>query len=144
MKSLVNIVAVLSLLMLLTACGQTVDDTPADVVKQYFTAWNDKDYATMYSLVSDGFKKIEPTAATLESFQKEVEHMDIFMKAGKNIPISATTVSNDGRIAKVDYVIELVLNSGKQQFPGTYTLRKTDDGWKLIHPYGKNADLSEE
>lgn len=96
----------------------------------------------MYSLVSDGFKKIEPSAASLESFKNE---QGKFFEKGDSIKVVKTaTISTNGKVAKVDYTIELGLKTGKQQFSGTYTVRNTDDGWKLIHPYGNVFDISEE
>lgn len=124
------------------ASKTTIDNAPAMVVQHYFTAWTAKDYSLMYSLISDGFKKVEPTAASLESFKKEEE---TFFQQGDSINVlKAVTTSNTGTVAKVDYTIEMALKTGKQQFSGTYTLRNTATGWKLIHPYGKNVDLGEE
>lgn len=96
----------------------------------------------MYTLVSDGFKKVEPSAASLESFKNEQEK---FFEKGDSIKVvKAVTASTNGKIAKVDYTIELGLKTGKPQFSGTYTVRNTDNGWKLIHPYGNVFDVNEE
>lgn len=114
---------------------------PEKVVEQYFTAWNDKDYVNMYSTFSDGFKKIESTAKTLQDFKKYVDAQGI-----ENLEINnLKELSNDGQSAKVDYEIEFSLNNGqKTPYEGTFTLkyRQGDviQGWKLIHPYGENID----
>ena len=47
--------------------------TPEQVVILYFQAWNDKRYDVMYSLLSDGFKQIEPTAKTFDDFKTYIE-----------------------------------------------------------------------
>jgi len=113
------------------------------VVRQYFSAWSNEDYANMYATISDGFKKIEPTANSLVSFRDYAESQGI-----NNINIlSIKEKSNDGRTAEVDYSVEFLLSSGqKQKFDGSFTLkyRKGDiiPGWKLIHPYGENIDTS--
>ena len=46
--------------------------TPEQVVTLYFQAWNDKKYDVMYSLISDGFKQIEPTAKTFDDFKSYI------------------------------------------------------------------------
>ena len=115
----------------------------AEVARLYFTAWNDKNYADMYSTLSDGFKRIEPTAKDLESFRQYVISQNI-----KGVTILALKeTSNDGVTATVDYDVELVnADDTKTPFRGTFTLkyRKGDiiHGWKLIHPYGENVDTA--
>lgn len=117
--------------------------SPENVVKQYFAAWNNKDYANMYSTFSDGFKKIEPTAKTLQDFKGYVNSQNI--ESVKVINIKET--NNNGQTATINYNIEFVLSSGqKLPYEGAFTLkyRKGDiiQGWKLIHPYGENIDNS--
>jgi len=116
--------------------------SPEEVVKQYFTSWNDMNYPEMYSAFSDGFKKIEPTANDLRAFTEYVKSQHIDKVIVKKIEEK----SNDGRTAIVDYAVEFVLkNKSKTSFDGTFTLKyKQGDiipGWKLIHPYGENIDL---
>ncbi len=118
---------------------------PEEVVQQYFESWNRKDYASMYSTFSDGFRKIDPNAETLEDFKNFVDSQGI---AGVKI-IGLKIASNNGITAGVDYSVEFTLADGSEQpFSGTYTLKfRTGDiirGWKLIHPYGENIDTSEE
>ncbi len=115
--------------------------SPEKIVKQYFISWNDKDYVNMYATISDGFKKIEPTAETLQDFKNYVDSQNI-----KSVEIiNIKELSNDGQTASVDYDTEFVLSNGQKQFyKGTFTLKyKQGDiiqGWKLIHPYGENID----
>ncbi len=117
--------------------------SPEKVVEQYFTAWNNKDYVNMYATFSDGFKKIEPTAKTLEDFKGYASSQGI-----KEVEIaSIKEASNDGETASVDYKVIFTLSNGqKSNYEGTFTLkyRKGDviQGWKLIHPYGENIDNS--
>ncbi len=116
--------------------------TPTDVVRTYFTAWNDKDYITMYGAISDGFKKIDPPARDLTAFRQYVQSQ----------PITSITIlsiaekSNDGTTALVGYEIEFINNGRPQPYSGTFTLKNRQgdiiQGWKLIHPYGKNIDKS--
>lgn len=47
--------------------------TPEQVVILYFQAWNDEQYDSMYSLISDGFKQTEPTAKTFDIFKANME-----------------------------------------------------------------------
>ncbi|MEK6861995.1 MAG: hypothetical protein AABY07_08580 [Nanoarchaeota archaeon] len=114
-----------------------------DVVEQYFSSWSNKNYPNMYATISDGFKKIEPTAKNLATFEE-------YTKSQKIDSINMLSIkekSNDGNTAIVDYSIEFVLSSGGiNKFDGSFSLKyKQGDvipGWKLIHPYGDNIDLS--
>ena len=116
---------------------------PEDVVMQYFTAWNNKDYVNMYATFSDGFKKLDPNAKDLATFRNFASSQGI-----ENINIiSIKETSNDGETASVEYSVEFILSNGsKRQFSDKFTLkfRQGDiiQGWKLIHPYGENIDTS--
>ena len=116
---------------------------PDDVVKQYFTAWNDKRYQDMYATISDGFKKIEPTAKDLTTFKEYVDSQNI-----KKINIKKIEEKfNDGLTAQVEYLVEFILaDDEKKEFAGTFTLKYRQGdiilGWKLIHPYGENIDAA--
>ena len=117
--------------------------SPKEVVEQYFIAWDNKDYINMYATFSDGFKKIEPTAKTLQDFKDYASLQDV----EKVEVINTEEKSNNGETASVDYDIIFTLSNGqKSNYEGTFTLkyRKGDviQGWKLIHPYGENIDTS--
>lgn len=117
--------------------------SPEKVVRQYFEAWGNKDYANMYATISDGFKKIEPTASDLRSFKEYVALQGI-----REIEIkSIKETSNDSATATVNYEVEFLLSDNtKNQFQGAFTLKYKDadiiPGWKLIHPYGENIDTA--
>ena len=116
--------------------------SPEEVVKQYFNAWNGRNYPDMYAAISDGFKKIEPTAADLRKFKSYAESQGV--ESVKIISIEEK--SNDGYISIVDYSLEFLLLNEKSKFNGTFTLkyRKGDiiPGWKITNPYGGNVDAS--
>jgi len=116
--------------------------SPKDVVVQYFTAWNNKNYPDMYSTLSDGFKKIDPNAKDLTIFRNFASSQGIM---GINI-LSVNEVSNDGTTALVDYSVEFILENNTKKFEGTFTLKYREGdvikGWKLIHPYGNNIDTT--
>ena len=115
--------------------------TPEQVVVLYFQSWNDEQYDIMYSLVSDGFKQIEPTAKTFEEFKANMEK---FYDTALGIRlIEAKETYNTGQEAGIDYKIEITnKDDTKKEFSSTYTLKKRANGWKLIHPYGENIDTS--
>jgi len=135
---------VLFLVLSLSACTNSSlqDNAPEKVVQAYFEAWDEKEYEGMYALISDGFKKIEPTATSLEEFTTYAEAQQIESVAIDSIQ----QISNDGKEALVDYDIVFVIAGKEIPFSGSYTLkyRTNDDvpGWKLIHPYGENIDTS--
>ena len=115
--------------------------TPEQVVILYFQSWNDEQYDAMYSLISEGFKQIEPTAKTFEDFKANMEK---FYDTALGIKIIETKESyRTDKEAGVDYKIEITNKDGtKKEFSSTYTLKKRANGWKLIHPYGKNIDTT--
>ena len=125
-----------------TVSAEDVSDlTPEQVVTLYFQAWNDKKYDIMYSLISDGFKQIERTAKTFDDFKSYIEKF-YDTSSGVNILEAKEHYKND-KEATVDYKIEITNKDGtNKEFSSTYTLRKRINGWKLIHPYGKNIDTT--
>ena len=115
--------------------------TPEQVVILYFQAWNDEQYDVMYSLISDGFKQIEPTAKTFDDFKSYMEKF-YDTALGVNI-LEAKESYNNGKEAGVNYKIEIInKDNTKKPFERSYTLKKRANGWKLIHAYGQNIDTS--
>ena len=93
-----------------------------------------------YNLISDGFRQIDPQAKDLDTFSS---YMEQYFKQGKSIGVKSVKEQyNSGTEAGVEYAIVMELNSGKREFTSTYTLKKRNNGWKLIHPYGENIDTS--
>ena len=114
---------------------------PSEVVKKYFESWNKKNWVEMYSTISDGFKKIEPTAKTLSDFREYA----ISQNTGNIGILSINEKSNDGKTAVVEYSVEFTFSDGsKNKFTNSFTLKHRDGdiirGWKLIHPYGDKID----
>ncbi|MDP3766311.1 MAG: NTF2-like N-terminal transpeptidase domain-containing protein [Nanoarchaeota archaeon] len=115
--------------------------TPEQVVILYFQAWNDEQYDVMYSLISDGFKQIEPTAKTFDYFKSNMEKF-YDTALGVSVLEAKESYKTDNE-AGVDYTIEITRKDGnKREFSSVYTLKKRTNGWKLIHPYGENIDTS--
>ena len=114
---------------------------PEQVVILYFQAWNDEQYNLMYSLISDGFKQIEPTAKTFQDFKS---YMGKFYDTALGVSIVEAKESyNNGKEAGIDYKIEIInKDNAKKEFSSAYTLKKRANGWKLIHPYGENIDTT--
>src|SRR3989344_596367 len=123
--------------------------TPEQVVILYFQAWNDEQYDVTYSLISDGFKQIEPTAKTFEGFKS---YMEKFYDTSLGVSvIEAKESYRNDKEAGVAYKIEITgKDSAKKELSSTYTLKKRTSnvserertrsqvtGWKLIHPYGE-------
>lgn len=113
------------------------------VVRQYFKSWDKKDYAGMYSIISDGFKEIDPNAKDLESFRNYASSQNINGVTVKKINENL----NNGKTAVVSYSVEFIFTKGdslpyKNQFTLKYRENDEIPGWKLIHPYGENIDNS--
>lgn len=115
--------------------------TPEEVVILYFQSWNDEQYDVTYSLISDGFKQIEPTAKTFDEFKA---YMEKFYDTALGVSIIGAKESyRTDKEAGIDYKIEITRKDGtKREFSSVYTLKKRSNGWKLIHPYGENIDTS--
>ena len=115
--------------------------TPEQVVILYFQVWNDEQYNVMYSLISDGFKQIEPTAKTFEDFKA---YMEKFYDTALGVSIIEAKESyKNEKEAGVEYKIEIIKKDNyKKEFSSAYTLKKRANGWKLIHPYGENIDTT--
>jgi len=137
-------------LLILAACSNQEPSkkieqgaTPEQVVRTYFEAWGQKDWQSMYAVMSDGFKKIDPDAKNLETFSQFASSQGI--EGVKILNLKGTIF--DETTAAVDYSIEFTLSNGAtRKFDSTYTLKyRAKDkvpGWKLIHPYGPNVDTS--
>jgi hypothetical protein len=95
----------------------------------------------MYTLVSDGWKALEPTARTEQSFSRHID--GFFDKANGIRLVFASEQSNTGSEATVSVALEVETFDGRFLMSNqTLTLRLKDNGWKLIHPYGEYKDLS--
>ena len=145
---------VLFMLILIVACSriqQSQDNpkkvfsddvsslTPQQVVELYFQSWDKKEYGIMYSLISGGFKQIEPTARTLDDFQT---YMDAIYDTSSGVKlIESTQTYQTANDSQVNYKIDIINKDGpKKEFKSTYTLKHRTNGWKLIHPYGDKID----
>ncbi|MBI2558536.1 hypothetical protein HYW20_04390 [Candidatus Woesearchaeota archaeon] len=151
MKS--SLTFVIFIVILLSACTKTQQEqkailsqdvstlTQIQVVTLYFQAWNSKQYDIMYSLISDGFKQIEPTAKSFDGFKA---YMDKFYETANGVSvIDVQTQYENDKEAGVNYKIEIIGKDGaKKDFESVYTLKKRSNGWKLIHPYGQNIDTT--
>lgn len=115
--------------------------TPREAVILYFQAWHDEQYDVMYSLISDGFKQIEPTARAFNDFK---QNMEKFYGTANSIRLmDAKEEYHNDNEAGIGYKIEIEnKDNTKKEFSSAYTLKKRENGWKLIHPYGKNIDTS--
>ena len=143
MKKMINVILITAL-MVLSGCAQQPSpeaDIAQKVVVDYYTALNNKDYQTMYGFISEGFKQIEPTAATYEDFEAA---MSKFFDTANSIRVESTKVSSVSQTeVVVDYVAVMELKNGdSKELKSSFTVKKKPEGWRLIHPYGEKKDLS--
>lgn len=129
--------------LIMTGCSAEVPETTEamKIVEKYYTALNEKNYQVMYSLISEGFKHIEPTAKSYDLF---ATYMNKFYDTSESIRLTKTTgTSASADKVVVDYVAEIVLKNGViKELKSSFTVKKKPEGWKLIHPYGQNIDTS--
>lgn len=141
MKYVYALIIVSVLITGCTAPQSSETNTAEKIVIDYYTALNNKDYKTMYGLISEGFKQLEPTAKTFETFSAYISK---FFDTAQGIRVTKTTVSSaDEQKIVVDYVAEItLLNDNKKDLKSSFTVKKKQEGWRLIHPYGQNIDNS--
>jgi hypothetical protein len=135
-------------LVLLAGCAQqqaTGTDDPEEVMRtvaiRYYEALDARDYLTMYGLISEGFKQLEPTARTYGDFEA---YMSRFHDTATGIRVASAEVAYaTGTEVGVSYVAIITLKDGREsELKSTFTVRKKPEGWRLIHPYGQNIDES--
>lgn len=115
--------------------------SPTEVVREYYEAFGRQDYAAMYALMSDGFKQIEPTAKDFETFKEYISKYYQTADGVKVLSVRETFNSETG--ATVEYAVELNLKTGARKVTSEFELKKKENGWKLVHPYGLNAEQEE-
>lgn len=144
-----KILVLLLLFAFLAGCTQAAtcpfspskEFSPADVVTGYYNSFEKKDYSAMYDLISDGFKKIEPTASSYRDFEAEMSRFYVTAESIRLVSVEKPSVTND--TASVGYKIEVKLREGSvKSFNSVFTVKKRCNGWKLVHPYGQNIDAS--
>lgn len=136
---------ILAIFLFMTACApQSSSETAIaeKIVVDYYTALNTKDYQTMYGLISEGFKQIEPTAKTYAAF---VPYMSKFFDTANRIEVRSTKVTSSTLTnIVVEYVAVIELKNGQnKELKSSFTIKKKTEGWRLIHPYGQNIDTSD-
>ncbi|MBI5158808.1 nuclear transport factor 2 family protein [Candidatus Micrarchaeota archaeon] len=112
--------------------------SPTEVVREYYEAFGRQDYASMYALMSDGFKEIEPTAKDFETFK---QYISKYYQTADGVKVLSVreTFNGEGE-ATVEYSVELNLKTGSRKVSSEFELKKKENGWKLTHPYGLNAE----
>lgn len=138
---ILTIIVVLFLVGCTPKLSQEETAIAVKVVNDYYFALNAKDYRVMYSFISEGFKKIEPTANSYERFE---QNMQKFFNIAKGIRVISTEVDSVKKNeVVVNYVAEINLIDGTiKELKSSFTVKKKPEGWRLTHPYGDNKDLS--
>lgn len=130
--------------VLLVACAPAPSadaEAARQVVLDYYAAFDARDYRTMYALISEGFKELEPTAATYDDFEA---YMSSFFDTASGIRVASAEVAYaTATEVGVNYVAVITFKNGaEQELKSTFTVKKKQEGWRLIHPYGEHIDLS--
>lgn len=117
------------------------NDETVTIVRNYFEAWDQKDYERMYSQISDGFKAKEATANNLQIFRYYIQSTQV--DRVRIIDLSLIEKNKDS--ARVSYSVELISMNGvsnltSSEFSLKYRINDSNPGWKLIHPYGSIVD----
>lgn len=110
---------------------------PEEVARQYFEAWDRKDYATMYSSLSDSFRKINPNATSLDIFRNFI----ISQRVESLKVIEIKKISSTSAVARIGYSIEIAFADGsKKNSSGIFSVEMKDGdiipGWKITSAFG--------
>ena len=122
MKKLLLFISVITVALLLAACGSS---SPKDVTDNYYKALQKGDYekALSYTTVKDDDEEIK----------KEVEKMKSFEMDIKDYEIVSETISEDGQTAEVEvkYNFTSSFNSEPKESTNTVKLEKLNGKWKI-------------
>lgn len=118
------------------AAADAGSSSPTQVVQQYYSLWNEKDYAGMYALLSMHFQQLHPYASYphYHSFTDSIT---------ADVTPGATTSDVNFRISSTDHNESGTVSHSA--FVGTWHLVWENGGWKLdsqdIHqiPYGTGS-----
>lgn len=111
------IIAVISAFVL--ARGKKV--SAKETLNKYFEAINNKDYETMYEMISKESKDIISKEDFIERNKKIYSSIDL-----ENIKITVNSEEKENRIEKINYNVEMVMASGKINFENNTELQKED------------------
>ena len=111
------IIAVISAFVL--ARGKKV--SAKETLNKYFEAINNKDYETMYEMISKESKEIISKEDFIERNKKIYSSIDL-----ENIKITVNSEEKENRIEKINYNVEMVMASGKINFENNTELQKED------------------
>ncbi len=122
MKKLLLFISVITIALLLAACGSS---SPKDVTDNYYKALQKGDYekALSYTTVKDDDEEIK----------KEVEKMKSLEMDIKDYEIVSETISEDGQTAEVEvkYNFTSSFNSEPKESTNTVKLEKLNGKWKI-------------
>lgn len=122
MKKLLLFISVITVALLLAACGSS---SPKDVTDNYYKALQKGDYekALSYTTVKDDDEEIK----------KEVEKMKSLEMDIKDYEIVSETISEDGQTAEVEvkYNFTSSFNSEPKESTNTVKLEKLNGKWKI-------------
>ena len=145
MKTFISILFITILLIACQNTNQEIKDsnekTAIDIVDLYYKSLNNKNYETMYSLISEGFKQIEPTAKDYQTFEL---YMKRFSNSFESVEAKdIRLVESFAEAGKVSYNMFLKpKNVEMQQLNLTTELKIKNNEWKMIHPYSNKIDGS--
>lgn len=122
MKKLLLFISVITIALLLAACGSS---SPKNVTDNYYKALQKGDYekALSYTTVKDDDEEIK----------KEVEKMKSLEMDIKDYEIVSETISEDGQTAEVEvkYNFTSSFNSEPKESTNTVKLEKLNGKWKI-------------
>lgn len=101
--------------------------TPSQVVEEFFSALDRKDYQKAYSLSVQDFQEQMPLEIFSSSIEKGLSEYNIISQTWQ---ILGEEVNGD--LARVSYKITSSTQEGKKiEGQGVYILKKERDGWKI-------------
>ncbi|MCR4427874.1 MAG: DUF4829 domain-containing protein [Caldiserica bacterium] len=114
----------------LTSCSPKAESPslfPSQVVEEFFSALDRKDYQKAYSLLVQDFQEQMPLEIFSSSIEQGLSEYNIISQTWQ---ILGEEVNGD--LARVSYKITSSTQEGKKiEGQGVYILKKERDGWKI-------------
>jgi hypothetical protein len=106
--------------------------SPENAVRTYFESWNNKNWADMYSAISDGFKEGMDVAKNISAFSSFVGQQNVSVKI-----INITKEIINSTDVKVKFIVQYTFNNMTVNATSDFIVEKINGDWKITNPFGK-------
>ncbi|WP_424475647.1 penicillin-binding transpeptidase domain-containing protein [Oceanobacillus kimchii] len=123
---------ILMVLMLILAAGCTKQEEPLEVLDDYLSNWENRDFSSMYEQLSEEVKNKITKEAFMERYENiydGIEAMDLKVTSQAD---SEEHLEPEGDLITVPYNVEMNTTAGPIEYKHQLTLEKGDEGAWLV------------